>query len=311
MILGLSETCPIFAADAEQHLQRLLYSIGIESWHLLAMPRPDRLEVIIPSHLWKLYGEFLIQSYKQAANSPMTIAIVSDCGQCDPERLVTFFTRPVAIIVEDIHSDAAWLKLVANRLRPRLARRMEGATSCVDFKHAGGIGQIPTEIERIASIYRRMRLNDHMPLRVVAVSDSDAKLPGKPSDQAKAVHSTAVREGVDAHVLQKRTIENYIPDDALLDYASSRRDKQTAAEYITKFSGKARDHYPVKKGLTAEEVAEVGEMYGRSPQYDIGMGEFMRDLLAHFYHVVGTHQLKQRDHDNELEGLLDLVERNI
>ena len=144
MILGLSETCPLFSRGSESHLQRLLYAIAIENWPLIALPGPDRLEAVLPSHLWQLYGDVLIQS-KQTVNSPMTVAIIPDCIHCDPERLVQFLTLPVAIIVENIHSDAEWLRLIANRLRPRLARRMEGTSPSVEFRHAGGIGQMPTK----------------------------------------------------------------------------------------------------------------------------------------------------------------------
>ena len=52
-------------------------------------------------------------------------------------------------------------------------------------------------------------------------------------------------------MLQKRTIENYVPDDTLLNYASVRQHKQSAADYITKIKGKARDHYPIKRGLSS------------------------------------------------------------
>jgi hypothetical protein len=311
MILGLSESCPLFTSDAESHLQRLLYNITLESWHLIATPGPDRLKAILPSHLWQLYGDVLIQSYKQTVSSPMTVAIIPDCGHCNPDRLVAFLTLPVAVIVEDIHSDAEWFKAVANTLRPRLARRMTGTRPSIEFKHAGGISQIPNEIERLAAIYRRMRLAEHLPLRVVAISDSDAKLPGAPSSQARAVQSTAAREGIDAHVLRKRTIENYVPDDTLLAYASVRREKLSAANYITKFNGKARDHYPMKDGITEHEIEEVGGLYGRSPQLNVGMGEFMRDLLTHFYQLIEMRPLRQRDQDSELEILLDLVERNL
>ena len=311
MILQLSEECPIFQSASEPYLQRLLYTITMQRWHLIAMPSPDRLESILPDHLWRTYRDLLLQTYKQATTSAMTIAINPNCNACDPEKLVRFFTMPVVVIVEDVHSDGAWIRLVASNLRPRLARQTTGDSPCLEFHHAGGITQIPAEIERIAKLYQSSRQAAHWPLRVVAVSDSDAKLPGTISQQATAVRAAAIKTGADFHILNKRTIENYVPDETLMDYASVRRSSLPAAEYITSFGKVARDHYPMKKGLTSEEVSQVGGLYGKAPRIEIGMGDFIKDLLENFYHLTKRHQLKQRDHTGELEALLDILERNI
>lgn len=311
MILQLSEECPIFRTSAEPHLQRLLYVITMQRWHLVATPSPDRLRSILPEHLWRLYQDSLLQTYKKVTTSAMTIAMNPKCHECDPEKLVQFFTLPVAVIVEDAHSDGAWIKLVADNLRPQLAQLASGTSPCLQFHHAGGIGQIPGEIERVATRYQNSRQDVHWPLRVVVISDSDAKLPGVESTQARAVRQAAARAGADVHVLQKRTIENYVPDDTLIEYANIRRSSRPAADYIAGFGRVARDHYPIKKGLTSEEVDEADGLYGREPRLEVGMGDFIKDLLENFYYLVQRHQLQQRDYANELETILDILERNI
>jgi len=311
MILQLSEECPIFQSASEPYLQRLLYAIAVQRWHLIAMPSPDRLESILPGHLWRTYRDFLLQAYKQATTSAMTIAINPNCNACDPEKLVRFFTMPVVVVVEDVHSDGAWIRLVASNLRPSLARQAVGDSPCLEFHHAGGIGQMPAEIERVARPYQTSRQAAHWPLRVVAVSDSDAKTPGTMSQQAAAVRAAAINAGADVHILHKRTIENYVPDETLIDYASVRRPSLPAAEYITSFGRIARDHYPMKRGLTPEEISQVGELYGKAPRIEVGMGDFIKDLLENFYYLTKRQQLKRRDHSGELETLLDILERNI
>ncbi len=311
MILELSEACPVFEANAEVHLQRLLYAVAVQGWHLIAVPSPDRLEVLLPPHLWRTYREFLRQSYKQVINSPMTIASHSDCSSCDPALLITFYTLPVLILVEDVHSDGEWVRFIAIKLRPRLARRMTSRYPDIEFRHAGGIGQIPAELRRLSKQYRANRPADRIPLRIAAISDGDAKLPGVQSADARAVVRAGAETGADVHVLRKRTIENYVPDEALLNYAA-KHDSQRAAEYITSLRGHARDHYPVKAGLTDAELSEVGSLYGNSPPAGLGMGEFMRDYLANSaYSITEGHQLKGRDASGELDELLDLLERNL
>jgi hypothetical protein len=41
------------------------------------------------------------------------------------------------------------------------------------------------------------------------------------------------------------------------------------------------------------------------------MGDFMSDFLTNFSFTAEGHQLRNRDHANELKTLLDLLERNL
>jgi hypothetical protein len=183
LIIQLSESCPILVSDqAVPQLHRLLYSITIHQWHTIAIPSPDRLKKIVPAHVWEVYGTFLVQAFKRSVNSSETVAFHSDCGSCDPVKIADYYSLPLVLIVENITTDGALVGLVANKLRPRLARKMTGKHPALAFHQAGGIGEVPKSIRRLALIYDRARPDKDLPLRVVVLTDSDAKTPGQESD---------------------------------------------------------------------------------------------------------------------------------
>lgn len=307
MIIALSEDCPIFLPENEIHLQRFLLTVAAR-WHAIVVPPPDDLKKLFPSHIWTLYGSLLSRAYRTSANSSQSWVAHNNCGGCDPEKIATFYSLPTLIVVENAQTDGGWLRAVSDRLRPAVARRFSGGQALISVSQAGGIGEIPKEIRRLAARYVDTRPHEQIPLRVVALADSDAQEPGKVSDSAKEVERAASEIGATVHILQKRTIENYVPDDSLLSYSDHRRDRRAAVEQVVSLSGAARDHYPLKTGLDA---AHLSAIYPSNITLELGLGDFIQDFLTNFYHSMSAAGLRGRDGAGELDILMDKLERNL
>lgn len=304
MIIALSETCTLFDPSNEIHLQSLLRTAFMR-WHTIACPEPAKLRKILPPHLWRLYGELLTRSYKSALNSRQTWVAHVECGECDAERVAQFYTLPSLLVVENAHSDGAWAEMVAQCLRPGLERYFREPYPMIVVAQAGGLGEIPKELRRQGARYVNLRPCQNVPLRVLALTDSDAKEPGRPSQQALEVLRAAAKLGAAAHVLSKRSIENYVPDSALLEYATTRADRLAAVRKIVSLSGAARDHYPMKTGLSTVEISSRPAFYPASIGTDVGLGDFIQDLLQNFYHTIDASDLRARDGAGELDVFLD------
>lgn len=311
MIIMLSEGCPIFRPEAESYLQDLLFTLTVKRRHILVRPSPDRLRELLPGHLWKLYGEFLLQSSTQAINSPQKWVHSGDCGNCDVAKLAHFCELPTALIVENIATDGEWVKFIISRLRPRLGRYTSGRHMSLEIRQAGGNGEIPKELERVVRRYNEARPHDSMPLRVIALTDSDATSPGEPSPTAREVDRAATRLGAIAHILVKRSIENYVPDSSLGTYALHRPNNAPAIRFITGLTGTARDHYPMKDGLKEAEIAATGNMYPSGTPLGLGIGNFIVDFINDMGPLVEPSELQRRDGNNELVEFLDLLEENL
>nr|BFE65903.1 hypothetical protein GCM10020063_104290 [Dactylosporangium thailandense] len=175
---------------------------------------------------------------------------------------------------------------------------------------AGGIDEIPKELLRLAKPYLDARPDESLPLRVLAIADSDAKTPGHLSGSAREVVKTARELGATSLILQKRSIENYVPDDSLYVFAMKRRDRMPVVRQILSLSKIARDHYPMKTGLSsAEHIA--AKIYPPEFPLQIGMGDFIFDLLDNFGYQVTATGLMNRDGEGELVALLAEMEKNL
>jgi len=307
----LSENCPIFGPEAEVYLQDLLFTITIKRRHLLIRPSPARLRQLLPAHLWNLYGEYLVQASKQAVNSPQKWVHSGDCDHCDVAKLAHFCELPTVLIVENIATDGEWVKFIVSKLRPRLTRYLSGRHIGLEVRQAGGIGEIPKELERVVDRYRKALPHDSIPLRVIALADSDSISPGNLSLNAREVRRMATRLGATSHILTKRTIENYVPDGSLRMYAIHRPNYAAAIRFIVSLTGPARDHYPMKEGLKESELEATGSMYPPSTPLGLKIGDFIIDFINDMTPLVDSSELRQRDGKNELEDFLNLLEENL
>jgi hypothetical protein len=310
VILSLSEECPIFAARHEVDLHYFLHTV-VSQRHVIANPSPGKLKGLLNETTWRIYGDFISQAFKTVINSNQSWVAHDACSGCDPDRLARFYALPTLLIVENATTDGSWIQTIATKLRPRLAKAFVGAPPLVEIAQAGGIGEIPKELNRLGKRYVDARPGSSVPLRVLVVSDSDAKIPGQPSAEAREVVRAAAELGASSHVLAKRTIENYFPDESLRTYARQRADRREVVELITGLSGAARDHYPMKKGLRASEVNSVTPQYDAGIDLERGLGDFTDDLLSNFQYSITAPDLKGRDGRGELEELLDKLERNL
>jgi hypothetical protein len=145
----------------------------------------------------------------------------------------------------------------------------------------------------------------------LALTDSDAKAPGIPSKQAKNVEDTAKEVDATAHILHKRTIENYVPDESLLGYGKIRADRMSIVLQVVALSSPARDHYPLKTGLSESDIAVLPNAYPPEMPNGLGLGDFMPDLIENFFHSITEQGLRGRDGSSELDELLDKLERNL
>lgn len=310
MDVALSPGCPLF--DRQHHLELMAVIRGVRrGWHSLAMPSPTELEKLLPADTWNTYGVLLAESAPSSVYAPYLYE-PTDCESCDPVALADLLGQPAVLIVENPATDGRFVIEVSARLRPRLYRRLTGPDASVVVAHGAGIGEVPKEIKRYVSSLRARAYVPGLPRRVVAITDSDARGPGRVSPAAVAVTKAANDHGVDHWVLAMRTIENYIPDEALRSYAATRTDASNAVEVVVALPVPARDHYPVKVGLPVESERTPDEMmlYGKGVPPGVGVGDFIVDFFENFPQLLIRHELQARDHQSDLEKMLDMIERN-
>lgn len=225
-----------------------------------------------------------------------------------PDEALEYLTQPVAVIVENERSDGAFLAATIQALG-RFDIWFAFERHWIVLDHAGGYGEIEKRIERYF-------LRTKGPRRVMVLADSDRMCPGHESRTEAHVRDVCTRHGVPFAVLNKRTIENYLPVGAL--QRSPRRDCYQA---FLKLRTEQRDHYNMKKGFArdargnCEIPAEQQNLFEHVPATVLAnlIGGFGGDAWKFFCDATDvitadTLRLTCPTHPNELSGLFDQIE---
>lgn len=310
MNLLLSEDCPIFDRAAGIYLAAILGAVA-KGWHSIARPAPPNLRALLSPALLDLYGQSIAKGYKRVSLGGPLLG-PEDCTSCVPERLSEYLSRPTILLVENARNDGAFIAHAAARLSPRIARKLQ-SPQAFDIRNAGGNTEMTRELTRLGTIYSRAQVSG-LPKRIIAVTDSDGVAPGLKSKSAAAVAQAGEAAGIHVHVLRMRTIENYVPDQVLIEYGRRNPDVLPAAEAISRLPAHAHDHYPIKEGLPAYSSPsdEAEHLYPQGLARRLGMGDkLMAGVNDHLLHLITKAEIQRRDHESDLTNLVDTIEANL
>jgi hypothetical protein len=263
-----------------QWLDRVLEAVENE-WHLWEILDP---EVIEQSEWMQQAGrnqrplrELLEISARRGAwrghGGPHAVILFVDIeshAPCvlDAKSAARCVRAPLVVLMENAESDGLFLDAVLDVLSsPALLALRRLQPTPIQYDSPGGSGELTKRLERA--------LGDPawkgIPRRFVVLTDSDAQEPGAWNEKARDIAAHCRRRGVACHVLEKRAIENYLPQEVLDAWASvpAQRTNIAWVKALARLSPEQRDHFPMKKGLANGPQDTVAQsLYGSLAQAD-------------------------------------------
>lgn len=243
-----------------------------------------------------------------------------------PANAYDYLKSPLKILVEDGKTDGAFVKAVlAIFAQPETLQlyRDKG----LECDGPGGSGNLKNRVE--------MRYGDSKnnpgELRMIVVTDSDRTMPKKEiSREARLLKDLCEKHGIPFHMLQKRAIENYIPDEVVREWGEDpqRTRIRRQVEALRRMSGEARDYFPVKenkfkKFASSDETQWYKNALSEEDFVALSDKDF-HGFGVHFIDILfvdngneakkpcgslTAEALRRRDGQGELEKLVQLIER--
>ncbi|MEZ8651710.1 hypothetical protein AB6D92_22405 [Vibrio splendidus] len=255
----------LFKDDNRISLMSILYSaLGNMAYLCFDMDDDDILDWISQNSCddWKLANDIYVTD---SANFRLSnkINVTDDIANSDwslPTPEVTLsdacilISKPIEIWVENAINDGAFVKLILSRTLLNLFESWE-AKSRVEFTTRGGIGDMKKTL--------LIRNNDmgHRNKRFV-LCDSDALQKGKPHREANVIINTCTDNKIPHHCLERRSIENYLPIDYLINSinvnARPTNNKYKKYNAFKKLSEDLRHYYHMKEGINHTPLYKSG-----------------------------------------------------
>lgn len=130
-----------------------------------------------------------------------------------PEEAIVYLLQPLSVILENGLNDAHFMRTIFRWFDTtgELIRRV--SEGWIRFENAGGCSNVKNFLAARINAYdnRRKFLNCYV------VLDGDRRYPTDPEPEKKyrKLEETLAVWGVGCHVLEKRSMENYMPDEAI------------------------------------------------------------------------------------------------
>lgn len=205
-------------------------------------------------------------------------------------------------MLENNVNDRAFLLALAERRQCQALREAEQRAWLV-FEMGGGSTVVP----RIAELRRS---EEARRLASVLV-DSDALRPapqGQPRSNFDGPQARRAREaagdvalGVHLHVLWRRSIENYLPSEALDRWARGNPGRRARVAAFKRLTDGQRHHFNMKEGFAGDESqrARIGDLFAEALRRRPRLGEELRDGFGRDIADLFHHSVRDADVDAE------------
>ncbi|MDX8568140.1 hypothetical protein OZ668_09095 [Elizabethkingia sp. HX XZB] len=233
------------------------------------------------------------------------------------EESIRYFSQPISIILENNKNDAYFIKAIFNHIDQNKVLQEYVNNGWIKFENAGGCLNVKNFIEGELNSYEDLASRNgrdlHDYYRVFILLDSDLEFctqPQKPNYKQLIDYLTDINlTSNNFHILSKRMMENYMPDEVYKDLKieyQSQSSKQILVKWINAYlllSDEQKNFLNVKDGFSKEK----DEMGNRKP--------LKPEIIALYSNIVGENYdiidkgFKYPDFKNSFSELFEKSER--
>lgn len=180
-----------------------------------------------------------------------------------PSEAVLFLMQPVSVILENGLNDACFMEAVFRLFDPTGKLTHYVNEGWLRFENAGGCANVKNFIKSRIGFYGEKEKF----LRCFVLLDGDRRFPSddEPDKKYQKLKEKLTEWNVDYHVLEKRCMENYLPDEAL-KACSNKHNREWILAYMT-LTAEQKDFFCIAEGfrkdITKDEKRRVNEKEGR------------------------------------------------
>ncbi|KNZ68661.1 hypothetical protein Tfer_2752 [Thermincola ferriacetica] len=220
----------------------------------------------------------------------------------DIELAESFLGQPLKIVVENVESDALFITTCLSKIA-----KIDPSDLWIEFVHGGG-SDIPKVLKNFAG-----------KVRVVCIIDCDKNSPEEISADKKVfckqLQKICDNFGYILHILNKREMENYIPDSALKKYLNATNRCCDDYDYFG-LDDIQKDYFDMKKGLHKKCMnlpiwksihSSEKEIAATTTVQSLNLFGFGDNVWKAFEYVESESELKSRDLINELDEIVSKI----
>jgi hypothetical protein len=181
------------------------------------------------------------------------ISTVSTISQFNIEEAIRFFNQPISIILENSLNDQYFITAIINHFDSLGEVKRHLINGWIQFENAGSCTNVENFITGKLQSFNNFAFNygkkNSQYLRCFVLLDSDKEYPSMPNKPAYDKLSPFLMDNcISSHILEKREMENYMPDDVFDDIAT-KPDLRTWFNVYSQLSELQKDYLDIYEGF--------------------------------------------------------------
>jgi len=239
------------------------------------------------------------------------------------EEAKRYFIQPFIIILENRLNDSYFLNALITNFKKRskiIKRHLDNGW--LDYGNGGGLDNIINEVNAMMRPFDKLPKENHKYLRCFVLVDSDKKFPTDTTKQNRENLFQFLNSiGIPFHELEKREMENYLPDEVI----ETIENNNDFIQAYLRLNDSQKDYFDLEEGVTENLNSSAGEIQAlyanvseddykvlRNNKLQLTPG-FKSEFPKLFSHQKVTQEaLKNRvshqvNDPNELETILDKI----
>lgn len=262
--------------------------------------------------------------------NPEAHVVVSSSEQPDHftlEEAITYLNQPLKILLENSDNDANFLNALLKHFKKKGKKisRFKG-NQFLEYANAGGKTNVEHYIRGELRKYGSLPKESQRYLRLFVLVDSDSEHKGEEKPAITALKTYLESLGVPYHILTKREMENYLPDEVIQSVEGS----PDFIQAYLRLQPEQKDYFDLEKGFPDQNRSQVEQAKGEAfrmlyesvsgadwqvfRRQNFGLSDFKNALPRLFEAEQVTQETLQarvahQDNPDELKDILDAITR--
>jgi hypothetical protein len=168
------------------------------------------------------------------------------------DEAIRFFVQPISIILENSLNDQHFTVAIINSFDNKGEIKRHLSNDWLQFENAGGCTNVENFINGKLESFNLLPKNNNNYLRCLVILDGDREHPDLPLNQKHKNLETFLKNNfVVYHILEKRSMENYMPNEVYNEFRNAELNDWINA-YLS-LNEKQKDFFNISKGFSKKE----------------------------------------------------------
>ena len=167
------------------------------------------------------------------------------------DEAIRYFIQPLSVVLENSKNDACFMNTIFKHFADDTKIKTHLENNWIQFENAGGCDNIKNFLEGKKQSFNSLPKSDKSKyLRCFVLMDSDKLHPTQPLEvNKKSTLQFLVDNSISRHILRKRSIENYVPIEAIETLKTNANYSPWVDAYKS-LSETQKDYFSVENGLS-------------------------------------------------------------